>query len=434
MSTFKAGMAKTDITPAIGALLYGYPSERISNNVLDPISVNAVAVCQNDETVVFISAEICSMNLDNCQYVANAVAEATGIKPENVFYSNIHTHSAPITRTSAGWGTADTKYVDEILIPRSIETAKKAIASMQEAVMAVGQTMSYLGINRRQIKDGEVILGQNPEGPYNPKMTALVFKDTEGNNIGSIIHYAAHPTCGGENLSITRDWPGYMIDRVEEITGAPCMYINGAEGDVGPRLSNGRTTGAGDESYIKETGLIAAKDVEAAIADATDFKVPTLKVHSENITLPFVEMPSLESVLQKMEEMGDPEKLIEVDISTYARLTKIKKMYEDKVEAPTSLKLMQTVVAFDDLAITPLPFEAFCKIALSLQEKSPFEETLLFGLTGGSFGYLPTEDQIPYGGYEIGSFKAATIPGFIESLDKYIVEENVKLLNKLYNK
>ena len=434
MSNFKVGMAKTDITPPIGALLYGYPSERISNNVLDPIAVNAVAICQDGETIVLISAEICAMNLDKCKLVAESIAKSTGVKAENILYSCIHTHSAPITKTSAGWGTADMGYVNDTLIPKSIEAASTAIANMKDAVMAVGQIDSYVGINRRQIKDGEVILGQNPEGPYNPKMTSFVFKDTEGNNIGSIIHFATHPTCGGENLSVSRDWPGYMIDRAEEITGAPCMYINGAEGDVGPRLSNGRTTGAGDESYIKETGLIAAKDVEAAIADATDFKVPTLKVHTENISLPFVEMPSLESVLKKMEEMGDPEKLIEVDISTYARLSKIKKMYEDKVEAPTSLELKQTVIALDDVAIAPFPFEAFCKIALSLAEKSPFEETLLFGLTGGSFGYLPTEDQIPYGGYEIGSFKAATIPGFIESLDKYIVDENVKLLNKLYNK
>lgn len=434
MKDFKVGIAKTDITPPIGTLLYGYPSKRISNNILDHISVNALAVSQNGETVVFISAEICSMNLDNCRLVANAVADATGIKPQNVLYSNIHTHSAPITRTSAGWGTADTAYFEGTLIPQSIETAKKAIAFMKDAVMAVGQTESYLGINRRQIKDGEVILGQNPDGPYNPKMTALVFKDTDGNNIGTLVHFAAHPTCGGENLSVTRDWPGYMIDKAEEITGAPCMYINGAEGDVGPRLSNGRTTGAGDESYIRETGLIAAEDVKKTLDTATDFKVPVLKVHTENISLPFVEMPSYDSVIKKMEEMGDPEKLIAVDISTYARLNKIKEMYEDKADAPTSLELMQTVVALDDIAITPFPFEAFCNIALSLAEKSPFKETLLFGLTGGSFGYLPTEDQIPYGGYEIGSFKAATIPGFIESLDKYIVKENVKLLNKLYNK
>lgn len=434
MKSFKFGMAKADITPPIGTLLYGYPSERISNNILDNISVNAISVQQDDETVIFISAEICAMNLDKCQLVSKAVSDATGIKVENILYSCIHTHSAPITRTSAGWGNADMNYLDNTLIPKSIEVAKTAVEKMVPAVMAIGQIDSYVGINRREIKDGQVILGQNSDGPYDPRMTALVFKDNNGNNLGSVIHFATHPTSAGEGLSVSRDWPGYMIDKVQEITGAPCMYINGAEGDIGPRLSNGRTTGAGDEKYIEEIGLIAAADGEKVISAATDFVVPNMKVHTENIFLPFVEMPSLESVLEKMEQMGDPSKLIEVDISTYDRLEKIKKMYEDGANAPTGLTLTQTVVSFDDLAIVPLPFEVFCNIALSLDDKSPYNDTLLFGLTGGSFGYLPTEDQIPYGGYEISSFKAATIPGFVESTDKNIVNENVKLLNTLYNK
>ncbi len=432
MENFLVGMAKNDITPELGTLLYGYPLHRPADKLLDRLFVNAVAVKQNDETVVFVSSELCSMNLDNCSYIANSIAKSTGIKPENILYSCIHTHSAPVTKTSAGWGNADMDYIDNLLIPTSIKTINEAVENMVPAVLAIGTTETLTGINRREIKDGEVILGQNPDGPYDPRMTALVFKTPDGKNIGTVIHFACHPTASGQGLSITRDWPGYMIDRVEEITGAPCMYINGAEGDVGPRLSNGKTTGT--DELAKEVGLIAAKDAEAAVANAKDFSVPTLKVLTNKIHLPFVEMPSLESVLSDMEKMGDPSKLIEVDISTYARLEKIKKMYEDGIDSPKGLDLTQTVIAFDNFAITPLPFEIFCNIALNLDKKSPFDRTVVFGLTGGSFGYMPTEDQIPFGGYEIGSFKAATIPGFINSMDKHIVNELTGLLNKLYSK
>lgn len=433
MNNFLVGMAKTNVTPPLGTLLYGYPLERPASKLLDEIEVGAIAIKQDSEVIVFISAEICSMNLDNCQSVAEAVSKATDTKKENVLYSCIHTHSAPITRTSAGWGTADEEYVNNTLIPKSIEVAKNAIANMQPAIMAIGSVESYVGINRREFNsDGEVILGQNPNRPYDPTMTVFVFKSTKGNNIGTMIHFATHPTSAGPNFSITRDWPGYMIDRVEAITGAPCMYINGAEGDVGPRLSNGKTTG--DDSCIEEIGLIAANDAEKAVNSAVDFKVPEIKIMTETIQLPFIEMPSLESVIRDMEAMGDPSKLIEVDISTYARLEKIKKIYDDGAEIPTYMELNQTVISFDDLAIVPLPFECFCNIALSLREKSPYSQTLLFGLTGGSFGYLPTEDQLSLGGYEIASFRAATIPGFIDSLDKYLVTENVNLLKQLYNK
>ena len=431
MKSFKAGMAKADITPSLGTLLYGYPSIRHAEKVLDNIFVKALALNQNGKTVVFISSEICSLGLINCQQIAESISDSCGVEKENILYSAIHTHSAPITKTAAGWGSADEEYINNILIPQSVAATKAAIENMQYAVMAIGTTESYAGINRREVTpDGEVILGQNPDGPYDPTMTAIQFKTPNGENIGTIIHFACHPTASGENLSVTRDWPGYMIDRAEEITNAPCMYINGAEGDIGPRLSNGKTTG--DETLAKEVGLIAAKDVEKAIDNAKDFFVPELKTVSGTLSLPLIEMPTLESIKEKMEAMGDPEKLIEVDITTYARLEKLKKMHEDKVEAPKTMELPQTVVALSNLVLAPFPFEAFHNLAKSLREQSPFERTLWLGLTGGSFGYIPTEEQLPYGGYEVGSFRAATIPGFVDGTDKIVVSESIKLLNKLY--
>ena len=431
MKSFKAGMAKADITPSLGALLYGYPSIRPAKKVLDNIFVKAVVLNQNGKTVVLISAEICSLNLINCQQIAEAISDSCGIEKENIIYSAIHTHSAPITTTVAGWGSADEEYINNILISQSVAATKSAIENMQDAVMAIETTESLVGINRREVTpDGKVILGQNPDGPYDPTMTAIQFKNLKGENIGTIIHFACHPTASGENLSVSRDWPGYMIDRVEEITNAPCMYINGAEGDIGPRLSNGKTTG--DEALAKEVGLIAADDVKKAIENAKDFFVPELKTISGTLSLPLIEMPTLESIIDKMEAMGDPEKLIEVDITTYARLEKLKKMHEDKVEPLKTVEIHQTVVALSNLALAPFPFEAFHNLAKSLAEKSPFEKTLWIGLAGGSFGYIPTEEQLPYGGYEVDSFRAATIPGFVDGTDKNVVSESIKLLNKLY--
>ena len=431
MKEFKVGMSKADITPPIGTLLYGYPVIRSAEKVLDKIFVKAIALNQNDKTVVFISAEVCTLGFTNCQKVAEAISKSYGVEKENILYSAIHTHSAPITKTTAGWGDANEEYINEILIPRSIQAAKTAIENMQDAVMAIGETDSYAGINRREVTpEGEVILGQNPEGPYDPTMTAIRFKTVSGENIGTIIHFACHPTASGKNLSVTRDWPGYMIDRAELITNAPCMYINGAEGDIGPRLSNGKTTG--DEALAKEVGLIAADDVEKAIENAKDFFVPEMKTVSGTLSLPLIKMPTLESIIEKMEAMGDPEKLIEVDITTYARLEKLKKMHEDKVEAPKTMEFPQTVVALSNLVLAPFPFEAFHNLAQSLREQSPFERTLWLGLTGGSFGYIPTEEQLPYGGYEVGSFRAATIPGFVDGTDKNLISESIKLLNKLF--
>ena len=104
---------------------------------------------------------------------------------------------------------------------------------------------------------------------------------------------------------------------------------------------------------------------------------------------------SLESVNAEIEALGDPAQLQGVKNSALARLEKIKGLYASGDEIPTCLKLSQTVISLDDLG-----------------------------------GCASTQEV----GDEIGSFRAAAIPGFVDSLDKEIVKENVKLLNVLYYK
>lgn len=429
---FNVGMAKADVTPKLDCQLYGYPWERIGRRVRDNLNVSAVAISQNEQSILLISADICALDHELCDRIRKEISEKTGVKWENILYSATHTHSGPITRTSVGWGEADVEYVEQKLIPASIDVACRAMENRKPAVMGIGTIESMVGINRREVTPDGIILGQNPDGPYDPAMTVIAFQTMEGENIGSIVHFATHPTATQWNFSITRDWPGVMVDKMEEITGAPCMFINGAEGDVGPRLSNRGTTG--DERHVKQIGDVAGKDAERAYRNITSFTIPKLRVDYGEICIPFQETPSPDEVERQMKELGDPKDLGGVHLSLYTKLQKIKEYYDSGKELPRRLIMKQTIIALDDLALVPFSFEVFCNISLSLKEKSPYQSTLLLGLTGGSYGYLPTEDQLPLGGYEVLSFRAfAGKPvSLVDNTDKIIVEQNVELLHKVY--
>lgn len=432
MKELKVGMAKADITPALGCLLYGYVDIRYARRVLDPLSINVIALEQSGEKVLLFSAEICALNLEVCSEMREAIAEATGVKADHIIYSCIHTHSGPVTRSSAGWGTTDMNYINGILLPKSIEVAQRALADMAPAMMGIGKTNSLAGINRREIDaNGEVILGQNPDGPYDPIMTVITFRAIGGNTIGTMIHFASHPTAVGINLSITRDWPGYMIDRIEQITGAPCMYVNGAEGNVGPRLSNGRTYA--DEFYLEENGLIAAEDAQRAYDSINSFKVPELKVKTGSLDLLYAPVPTLEELEQELAAM-DPDNLYLTEKTRYPQLLELKALRESGEELPTAKQIHQTVLALDGLAMVPYAFEVFSDIGLALRARSPYEDTLLLGLTGGSYAYLPVKEQIPYGGYEINSFRASNVPPFDDTLADHLLEQNLVFLTELYQK
>ena len=427
----KVGMSKEDITPQLGCLLYGYPRERRAVRVLDSLYVSAIALEQKDQTVLLMSADVCCIDVERCDEIRMAIEQATGVKKANILYATIHTHSGPVTHTSAGWGEADVEYIRKTLIPCSIKAAQQALSLMRPAVMGVGSVESMAGINRREIdSEGRVILGQNPQGPYDPTMTVITFRDLDGGNIGNIIHFAMHPTSAGSNDSITRDWPSYMVDRLEEVTGAPCMFLNGAEGDVGPRLSTGLTWGL-EEGHAKEIGLIAAEDAVKAYSAIREYQEPELSVTHGDVLLTFVQPPSLENVEREIEALGDPDKLIDVENLQYAQLQKVKEIYLSGADFPKGLKLDQTVVALGNLAMVPVPFEPFCNIALSLQEQSPFATTFMVAMTGGDVGYIPTQDQIPYGGYEVDSFHSMGIVSLVDHADKELVTQSVELLKKL---
>ena len=55
----------------------------------------------------------------------------------------------------------------------------------------------------------------------------------------------------------------------------------------------------------------------------------------------------------------------------------------------------------DEIAIWSAPLELFCEISNEIRERSPFNYTFFFGYSNGWLGYMPTEEEWQYGGYEV---------------------------------
>ena len=55
----------------------------------------------------------------------------------------------------------------------------------------------------------------------------------------------------------------------------------------------------------------------------------------------------------------------------------------------------------NDIAIWSAPIELFCEVSNEVRSRSPFAYTFYFGYTNGWFGYLPTAEEWPHGGYEV---------------------------------
>ena len=439
---FKIGAAKEIITPPIGTLLCGYVCRRPAEKVNDDLRVNAIAFCDGSLCGMMISADLVNISNALCRKIRELISNETGIPVENITISSIHTHSGPQISVSKGWGVPNNTYIEEILIPKTVLAAKNAFANMRPAVMGIATTESKVGINRREIMpDGSVRLGQNPFGIFDPKMTVISFKDTDGNPIVNIVHYGCHGTACGRGLEITRDWPGVMVDRLEDETGAMTVFFNAAIGDVGPRISNGRTTGDwgvreaedrpyGQIKYVYELGSVASIDAMRAYSQIREYREVKLQIVSGTLTLPYEKPLTREKIVERLSELSKIENLMGVFVRENEKLKTLLQMYDENIPFETESLVEQTLIAFNSTVFVPFRFEIFSEIALRLRTYSPFEHTLSLSNSNGTEGYLPTQTELVRSGYEINVFKTREPYKFVDDTDNIIIAENLKLMEK----
>lgn len=432
MSTkqFYAGAGREIITPPVGTLLFGYRPDVVSESVNDDLTTTAVMISDGENKAVLISMTVCEIDIGISNTIRRKVGETVGIPADNVIVAATHTHSAPTTVYTPGWGDLNHEYCGNILIPKTVQAAAAAYKALRPAKLGIGTANSDIGINRRQLnRDGSIWLGQNPWGPYDPVMTVLSFKGIDGSPIVNMIHYCCHGTASGCNHEITRDWSGPMIDCLEEQSGCMTVFFNGAEGDIGPRLTNGHTTG--DIAYAMKLGAAAGIDAVKAYNSIKEYRTDVdVKVITGDIDLPYKPLPPLEEIEKAIDSYADrePEKLINIDRLEYNKLVSVKEFYESGAAHETAFTFRQTLVAFGPVVFIPFPFEMFVEITLRLRNYSSYAYTLCLSNTNGANGYLPTEDELCRKGYEVREFLSRNVFTLADDTDTNIINANLNLL------
>ncbi len=423
------GIGREIITPEIGGQLYGYSPDVFSKEVHDDLTVTVYAFTYGKIKSLFISVTICTVNNELQAELRKSFAEKHNIPFENIIIAATHTHSGPNITGGVGWGDTDFDYYNNIFKPAIIKAVDTAVSNAEPVLVAAAVGESYVGINRRELTDdNKITFGQSPWGVHNPKMTLISFKNMEGRVVGNIISYGCHGTSAGRNTEITRDWSGIMVDRMETESGAFTMYINGAEGDVGPRLSNGKT--CGDISLMNELGGIAATDAVRAYKTIKDYRKVNFSAVTDVIKLPYKEMPTVEELKEQIAAMGDPEKFWPFQKLKYSTLLKRIEAVE-KGDIETDMVIQQVVFAFNGAVIVPFGFEVFSEIFLRLKCYSPFAYTLGISNANAANAYLPSLDQIPRGGYEVEQFLGRNVFCLMNNTDDNIINENLRLIGKL---
>lgn len=431
-TSLRLGVAERIITPPVGGYLYGYPSPPRSTTVHDDLTVTALYLEAGKSRALLLSFTICSLSTALCHRLSEILEEATGVPRTAILLHATHTHSGPSTTDSVGWGEADNDYINSILIPSATAAAVEAAATTVPARIAVATGECLLGINRRQIVNGRACLGQRPGGIQDTTMTVLGFFDMGGTPIATAIHYAAHCTASGKNSEITRDWAGVMIDALAEKTGAPVLFLQGPEGDIGPRMPSGRTIGEASVKDALSLGQIAAQDALRIYETlGTPIDVPLTISHAE-LPMPLTARPTQKDAEEGLAKYGAFSAGVEAKTADYCR--RVLASYRDGYHEEESFSIPQTILRLGEVALVSFPYELFSEIGIKVKESSPFAHTLSLALTGGAECYFVTGSEIPYGGYEVDMFLLGNVQHYADGADHTLTKMTVAHLADMKTK
>ena len=240
-----AGIARADVTPPVGIYhrMWGAARHDLSTGVHRPLYATVLTLSDaagDAETKIAIGLDHCLLWTAEMQTLLQRVSERSGADPSSLIVFFSHTHGAGLMgleRQQLPGGDRIPPYLDELAttIARLIG---EAMGSASAASITYGVGRCALATNRDywDAERGQSVCGFNPDRTADDSVIVGRISDDSGATIATLVNYACHPTTlAWDNTLISPDYIGAMREVVETATGAPCLFIQGASGDVGPR-------------------------------------------------------------------------------------------------------------------------------------------------------------------------------------------------------
>jgi neutral ceramidase len=435
---FQAGVGRVDITPPLtmphaswGAQVHVFP-----DGVEMPLYATALVVDDGESRGVWVDLDLVVITKAESDAIREAAGAEAGVPPDQVRVTVTHNHAGP-PPSAWNWTRQGQAALDGyfgMLGPYSAGAVRLALANLRPAWIAAGSGTSHVGMNRRETApDGRQVTGANREGFADPEVFVARIDGRDGSPLAAIIGYTMHPTTlGPTNRLVSPDWPGHMRQAVEALTGAPCLFAQGACGNVGPG-PDGFTDDLGVVRRIgRQLGAEAARvylsldapevrrsheriwESGAPLAtwrrEPVEKPEPAVAVVSRTVDLPVQEQPSVEEAQRKVDEAqirldrltasGEPASQIEAATfvakrSNMAHWRAVE--YGGRTHVPFEVQGFQ----IGDIVLAGAQGEPFAEIGRAIKDRSPFPHTWFGGYTGAWAAYIPTAEAYPQGGYEV---------------------------------
>jgi hypothetical protein len=410
--SLQVGVARADITPPVGIRSAGFASRGPLTRWHDPLYATALVAAGDEHKVAIVACDLLGLNAETVGDVRRGIEARTDIPAHAIAIACTHTHYGPDPYRVASDPLVAAYRAN--LIHALTGVVAEADDALQPAILGVGWGTSYIGINRREkLPDGRVILGRNPGGAIDRAVGVLRIDAPDGTPLACVVNFQTHPVSQTGTVDhISADYPGRTRDLVEELTGARCLFLQGACGNINtaimdPRYEPARTLGT-------RLGCEVVRVWETISPDTVVVETgrPWLAAHAETVDLPGIRYGSAEGAEALVREL-------EADLAQYAaqdaaegrirwaerRLDRVRAARDSWQTGvlPDPVGAEIQAVRIGALGVVTAPGEIFTQIGSEVKARSPFAETFFVGYANGSIGYVPVPEAYPDGGYEVNN-------------------------------
>lgn len=367
-SGLRAGAAKADITPPVGFAMWGYGArhDAPSVGIHDPLHARALVLEAGGTRVALVSLDLGRAPTRHVTAAIRAKVKA-GAGVEHMFLVGSHTHHGPVIELD-NWPDPKNPYV------RQLED--KLVGVILEAAKQVRP--ARLGVAAKEVSWNRNRHSKRTDKPVDRELLVLRVEDEAGQPIAHAVNFAAHPTMhDAKMMKFSADYPGALAGLVEKETGAPCLFLQGAAGDL--------SANAGAEHGPERFGQALGRDV-LALAKAvrcTTPEKPLWQVAEDDFRFrsrvdfssPLIHLMFVQAFFRGLVEFYERE-------------------YREGIRPHLTTALFAGRIAFVGVS-----GEVFCGHALSLKRRAGLPHVFFLGYCNDYQQYFPTIEAAAEGGY-----------------------------------
>jgi hypothetical protein len=378
-----------------------------------PLTLTAAAFAADGAApLVLVAADIgWWKNPEDEAHVRADVLDAVGGDARRVLVNLSHTHAGPSGSLPDG-DEPSARYLDDVR-SAAAEAGREAIATAAPATLSCTVGRCGLAANRDLADGDRYVVGFNPAVVPDDTVVVGRLARLDGTLLAVLVNYACHPTTlAWQNRLVSPDFVGAAREVVEAATGVPCLFLQGASGELAPRHQyvgdvgvadrHGRSLGHAALSALEGmappgSALTYRGPVESGAAlgmwEPAPWEPPAgLDAVAIEVELPLRAMPEVEE-LERLWAGINP-------VSLEERLTRARRL-RAHFGGLSSYPFQVWIWRLGDCVVVGVPGEPYSRLQLELRRRHPQQSIIVLGVTNaGLSAYLPVDQSYDHDVYQ----------------------------------